>query len=321
MDDRDRPDTKVVRLRRQGDPDEARREQLARTIFAREDESGTFSLGNLIPPEPKQDNGDDVPEDKPDTFFDRVRRERQAQANATVDPAAPGDGTAAYFDQFSARSAAEMAASAKPSTPVTTLPGSAQLPRELPRPRRRRHRNVDERRPRGRTTSTRTRALVRRGLAGTVLTAGAIAVIVVGTSGSGNRHPSRAAAALSPALANEVDNAIRITTNVSAGVAQTHVTHAINHHWRLAAMRKVVSTARQTKRRLEHTSTSTGPSTTTSTSTATSAGGQASTGTGSSYTEPVASTAAGSTQQGSNSGARPAFGATGVLGPGSSPNG
>ena len=50
MDGRDQPDTNVVRIRRRGDPSEAERRRLASTIFAEEDDVGTFSHGNLVPP-------------------------------------------------------------------------------------------------------------------------------------------------------------------------------------------------------------------------------------------------------------------------------
>jgi hypothetical protein len=323
MDDRDPPDTNVFRLRRQGDPDEARREQLARTIFARQDESETFSLGNLIPPESKQGDGDEDSEHQPDPFFDRVRQEPQSDTGTTGDRTAAGDSTAAYFDQLSARSAVEMAASAKPSAPAVALPGSAQLPRELPRPARRRRLPFVERGLHlsdGGTKSRRRRALVRSGLAGLLLAAAAIVLMVIASGGTG-AHRARAAAARSDALADELGNAIRTATYVSTGVAQFHVADATNHQWRLVALRKVVNAARQTKHHPGSTSGSTPPPSGANTPIATTADGQPSTGGGSGNTEPVASTAAGSTQQSSSSGSRPAFGATGVLGPGSSPNG
>jgi hypothetical protein len=52
MDNRKRPNSKVVRLRRNGDPSDEERQRLASTIFAEEDEVGTFSRGNLVPPPP-----------------------------------------------------------------------------------------------------------------------------------------------------------------------------------------------------------------------------------------------------------------------------
>jgi hypothetical protein len=41
MDDRNRPDTNVVLLRRKGDPSEAERERVASTIFAEPDDIAT----------------------------------------------------------------------------------------------------------------------------------------------------------------------------------------------------------------------------------------------------------------------------------------
>ncbi len=52
MDDRKPPDPNVVRLRRDGDFSDEERQRLASTIFADQDEVGTFSRGNLIPPAP-----------------------------------------------------------------------------------------------------------------------------------------------------------------------------------------------------------------------------------------------------------------------------
>jgi hypothetical protein len=48
MDDRKPPDTNVVRLRRNGDLSDEERQRLASTIFADQDEVGTFSRGNLM---------------------------------------------------------------------------------------------------------------------------------------------------------------------------------------------------------------------------------------------------------------------------------
>jgi hypothetical protein len=59
MDDRNRPDTNVVLLRRKGDPSEAERERVASTIFAEPDDIATFSRGNLVPPRP--DTRDEEP--------------------------------------------------------------------------------------------------------------------------------------------------------------------------------------------------------------------------------------------------------------------
>ena len=52
MDNRKPPDTNVVQLRRDGDPSDEERQRLASTIFAEQDEIGTFSRGNLVPPAP-----------------------------------------------------------------------------------------------------------------------------------------------------------------------------------------------------------------------------------------------------------------------------
>jgi hypothetical protein len=66
VDQRDDHDShEVVPLRRKDDPDAAERAKLASQIFAQEDEIGTFSRGNLIPPpttsdEPASTDGSDA---------------------------------------------------------------------------------------------------------------------------------------------------------------------------------------------------------------------------------------------------------------------
>jgi hypothetical protein len=52
MDSGEPPETNVVRLRRDGDLTDEERRRLASTIFAEQDEVGTFSRGNLVPPKP-----------------------------------------------------------------------------------------------------------------------------------------------------------------------------------------------------------------------------------------------------------------------------
>lgn len=130
MDDRDHTDTNVVHLRRQAERDEAEREALARTIFADQDEIGTFSRGNLVPPTESDPQHE---ESKPaaDSFFDRYQVQATGEHTATNGSADALDGTAAFFDEINARSAADMVASPGPAPAVATMPGSARLPAQL----------------------------------------------------------------------------------------------------------------------------------------------------------------------------------------------
>ena len=133
MDDRDQPDTNVVNLRRKHDPDSGQREELASTIFADEDEIGTFSRGNLVPPRasgPRTNGRSTAPADP---FFDRYR---QGPSNGTAsddNAAVDEDSTAEYFDRMNARTPAEMAASGTASAAPNAMPGSASSQPSFPR--------------------------------------------------------------------------------------------------------------------------------------------------------------------------------------------
>ena len=80
MDDRTRPDTNVVLLRRKGDPSEAEREHVASTIFAEPDDIATFSRGNLVPPRPDTRDDAEEPAASPDPFFDRLQETTESEA-------------------------------------------------------------------------------------------------------------------------------------------------------------------------------------------------------------------------------------------------
>lgn len=109
MDDHDHPDTNVVNLHRRDDLDSRRREQIARTIFAEEDEIYTFSQGNLVPPSPVPPTQErESPEDP--FFEEQLRRQRPtADATAATVPGQQRSETDAYFEQLASQSAAEMA--------------------------------------------------------------------------------------------------------------------------------------------------------------------------------------------------------------------
>ena len=140
MDDRDHPDTNVVRLRRKGDPGDAERKRLASKIFAEEDDVGTFSRGEPVPPPKSAGHEPEASTPVPDPFFDRLQRGRTEDDTLLVE----SDSTARYFDQIGSQTPAEM--SERISSPATrsAMPGSAQLPGELTKSV---HKGSERRRP------------------------------------------------------------------------------------------------------------------------------------------------------------------------------
>lgn len=133
MDDRTRPDTNVVLLRRKGDPGEVERERVASTIFAEPDDVATFSRGNLVPPRPDaRDANGAAP--SPDPFFDRLRGPSQTDEAQQSELAGDRESTDAYFDRLASQSPAEMTTNGGPASAATPMPGSALLPAELARP-------------------------------------------------------------------------------------------------------------------------------------------------------------------------------------------
>ena len=136
MDDRTRPDTNVVLLRRKGDPSEAERERVASTIFAEPDDIATFSRGNLVPPRPDTRDDAEEPAPSPDPFFDRLQETSKSDGTQPADPADDGESTDAYFDRLATQSPAEMSTTGATAPAVRPMPGSAQLPARLPGPSR-----------------------------------------------------------------------------------------------------------------------------------------------------------------------------------------
>ena len=132
MDDRTRPDTNVVLLRRKGDPSEAERERVASTIFAEPDDIATFSRGNLVPPRPDTRDADEEPAPSPDPFFDRLQEASKTDGTQPADLADDGESTDAYFDRLATQSPAEMSTSGAPAPAVSadarkrTAPGGAR---------------------------------------------------------------------------------------------------------------------------------------------------------------------------------------------------
>jgi hypothetical protein len=136
MDDRTRPDTNVVLLRRKGDPSEAERERVASTIFAEPDDIATFSRGNLVPP--RRDTRDDDAELAPpsDPFFDRLEEASKTDGTNPADLADARESTDAYFDRLATQTPEEMSTTGAPAPAVRPMPGSAQLPAKLRGPSR-----------------------------------------------------------------------------------------------------------------------------------------------------------------------------------------
>ena len=140
MDDRTRPDTNVVLLRRKGDPSEAERERVASTIFAEPDDVATFSRGNLVPPRPDPGDADEELAPSPDPFFDCFDAPSNTDEAQRTDMSNDGESTDAYFERLAAQSPAEMSANGAPALAVAPMLGSAMLPAELAKPSRQRSR-------------------------------------------------------------------------------------------------------------------------------------------------------------------------------------
>jgi hypothetical protein len=336
MDDRGQPDTNVVNLRRKDDPDAGRRKQLASTIFAEEDEIGTFSRGNLVPP-PAANPGTDQQSAPPqDPFFDRYQ---QQSPNGTVPDdasAIESSRTADYFDEISSRTPAEIAATATAPAGASAMPGSARLPAELRKPAARR------RGPRLAATSV--RGALRRGSTirapvvalslGALIAIGVVVVLQTHTGSAPLQPNSRAGTAsfdrLKPALLSWVanpfaekrpapkrhaDRSRRARTHRSSQKHPNNPTHP--------------SKASTTGSTLVATHSTPPPATAGSATTSSSTQSDASSGTSAApaapSTEPstASSTPTAPTHQhpAANSTPTTAFGASGALGPGSSPTG
>ena len=140
MDDRKPPDTNVVRLRRNGDPSDEERQRLASTIFAEQDEVGTFSRGNLVPPAPATPPASNEPAGGGPVLRAASDPTVERQAQSRSGRPATRDATAAYFERLGSQTPAEMSESVAPQPAAAAMPGSANLPRELVTPRRRRSR-------------------------------------------------------------------------------------------------------------------------------------------------------------------------------------
>ena len=192
MDNRKPPDTNVVQLRRDGDPSDEERQRLASTIFAEQDEIGTFSRGNLVPPTPTTPAAPDHPPAAAGPFFEQLQApptSEKANAAAAVDER---DATAAYFERLGAQTPAAMSQSIEPQPTAAAMPGSANLPSDVTTSRRHRLRHAHAvASPRGRTLSIlriRVAASPLLGALGALLMAGAALAAIVG--GGGHRAPA-----------------------------------------------------------------------------------------------------------------------------------
>ena len=245
MDGRDQPDTNVVRIRRKGDPSEAERRRLASTIFAEQDDVGTFSRGNLVPPptdhptEPRDDDRAIA-----DPYFENLQRSRAGPRQRAT--AARSDSeTTAYFDQLTTQSAAEMASLVVAPPVEPAMPGSAQLPAELARPARHRARKRLPRANRvptlGRSTAPQTRPFRAHGitrlvrpvvlatLAATLAAGVAFTAIIAGGEQPSPHAPYTRApvSSESPAFADLQTAFVAVQRQASAGAIAEH--KALDH--------------------------------------------------------------------------------------------
>src|SRR5450631_3430900 len=98
MDNRKPPDTNVVQLRRTGDPSDEERQRLASTIFAEQDEIGTFSRGNLVPPAPTTPAAHNHPPATADPFFEQLQAPPTSEKTNAAAAVGERAATAAYFE-------------------------------------------------------------------------------------------------------------------------------------------------------------------------------------------------------------------------------
>jgi len=123
MDNRKPTDTNVVRLRRNGDPSDEERQRLASTVFAEQDEIGTFSRGNLVPPAPTTPAAHNHPPAAADPFFEQLQRPPTSDTTNAAPAVGDRDATAAYFERLGSQTPAEMSQSIEPQPTATTMPG------------------------------------------------------------------------------------------------------------------------------------------------------------------------------------------------------
>jgi hypothetical protein len=328
MDNGKPPDTNVVRLRRNGDPSDEERQRLASTIFAEQDEIGTFSRGNLVPPAPTAPPASDEPS-AADPFFE------QLQAPPTSDKTQPAtvtrerDATDAYFDRLGSQTPAEMSQTIAPQPAAAAMPGSANLAAQLETPRRRtaRHRSAIASSS-GRMFSVlqvRVAAPPLLGVLGALIVAGAAFAAIVG-GGGGHRAPATKPLATKQASAPLSHHAAHpVSANLWAALARPSARHQsaprrASHSGRRYSMPKVHIVLAADHRATGRASSASGAVTPAAQSSSPTV--QPSPVVQQPAAAPVAETTGGSgSSASSGAGSRPAFGANGTLGPGHSPNG
>ena len=329
MDDREPLESNVVRLQRDGEPDEEERQRLARTIFASEDEVGTFSRGNLLLPSPTPPPHEESPAE-PDPFFDQLQSPDQSATPSVLrrDRAE----TVAYFEKLGSQTAAEMSADATAAQPnAVSLPGSARLPAELDKRRRRGprlHRAVasdpQDREPRAARRGSRLAAApVAAALGVLVVSGAALAAIVAGGGHSGaprsqvtthGSNPAAALAALWPSITGP--NSRQTATSRRRAVGRHPSTTQQRRHLRARRRVKRASKRPVTPVASSSAAVSTAPVSPTQPVQSTPAPQESASAASSS-----SSTSGTSGGGGASSSHQPVWGANGILGPGHSPNG
>jgi hypothetical protein len=333
MDDRKPPDINVVRLRRNGDLSDEERQRLASTIFADQDEVGTFSRGNLVPPAPSAPPASTEPP-AADPFFEQL----QTQAsNAKHHPAADVnqlDATAEYFDRLGSQTPAEMTQGISPHPAGAGMPGSANLPKELMPTKRRRSR--PQRTPTSPPGRSHSRRRVRVAAPPLLIALGAVAVAgtalaaIVGGGEHGAPVPQRLASKHTSAPSARV-----VVPTTAADLMAALSRPSIRHH---TAPQRTSGARRRHPAQKVHVvlAADRQPAHTSSSSSSASVANVNHTSTQTVQPSPVvqqiaaqatdtASSSGSNTSSGgsasSGGGSRPAFGANGTLGPGHSPNG
>jgi hypothetical protein len=329
MDNRKPPDTNVVRLRRNGDPSDEERQRLASTIFAEQDEIGTFSRGNLVPPAPTAPPASNEASPGADPFFEQLQAPPTSDKTNAAAVVGEPDATAAYFERLGSQTPVEMSQSIEPQPMAAAMPGSANLPGEVTSSRRRRlRRALTVASSPGRTLSilrVRVAAPPLLGALGALLVAGAALAAIVG--GGGHRAPAAKRLTSQHASApSSHDAATKMPADREAARSRSSLPHhssprqtsrngrrhpAAKAHVVLAADHQVTPAASSSSAAVtpvDQTSSQTlqaSPIDQQPTSPA-----------------PVAATTSGAASStGSGGSSRPAFGANGTLGPGHSPNG
>jgi hypothetical protein len=139
VDQRDDHDShEVVPLRRKDDPDAAERAELANQIFAQEDEIGTFSRGNLIPPpttsdKPASTDGSDALLQRlglrnEDEFgLPETSKAQQAEPDTVPDAIAADGPTGVAADARTPKAASDLSTSTSPPAATHEIPGGTRL--------------------------------------------------------------------------------------------------------------------------------------------------------------------------------------------------